>query len=119
MIPGPPVRVGLTWSCQPPQSPRNDDGGVRPVLAVANSVHYRRHPRWPGAVANSGMVRCLPAGNDPTHAGERAVRNIGQHLRVWNVVGRIGARTGGPVRRRSVWHTAVLDPGGGVPDNSW
>ena len=66
----------------PPIVPCDDDGGVRPILAIADRISNRCYPRGPTAVAGCVVIGTGAGRNNPTHLRELAVSDVHQNLRL-------------------------------------
>ncbi len=62
----------------PPVIPRDDDGGVRPIGAIADRVDDRGDPGGSAAVVGYSMIGTQAIGDDPAHLCELAVGDVRQ-----------------------------------------
>src|SRR5271157_169718 len=79
-----------------PIVPSDDDGGVRPILAIANGIDNRGYPGGSAAVVALGVIGLGAVGDHPTHLRKLAVGDVHQDLRLRNdhIVGPIRAGAG-------------------------
>src|SRR5258708_37606729 len=63
-----------------PIVPCDEDGRVRPIGAVADSIYHRSYPRWPGRAAIHRVIGILAARNHPADVLELVVGNVGKYL---------------------------------------
>src|SRR5580704_19036975 len=90
-----------------PIVPRDNNGGVRPILARADGVDDGCHPRRASAAVAGRVVGVRPVGYDPRYLWQLPVGDVGQYLRLRDYdVGPVGAGTN------------VLDSVGPGPDRA-
>src|SRR6266478_6637910 len=115
------IHQHLWWSdvvvVPAPIIPRYEDRRVRPIGAVADRIHHRRHPRRPRPVGHPCVVRRLAARNHPAHVPQLVVGNVGEYLLLIEdyIAGPIRSHTGGAIGRRRVRPAGRLDGFWAVP----